>query len=218
VRCSWRSATCCCWPPMASMNIPMPTSSRGHRRRRRPRRGGARSPRPCARGSGDNLTVQLIRIDELPEPGSQRALPPGLRPALPAAAGGARRVRGLPDRPRHQAQRAQPHLPGGRRGQRRARRDQDPVGRHAGQPGGARALPARRVDRPPHQQRARAQALPQTRSAEHLRRHRIHRGPDPGAMDDRQSEARPADRARPRWNRSPRACRPSTGWRCCIRT
>jgi hypothetical protein len=56
-------------PPTVSMNIPTlpcvrstiaaaPTSTR------RP----GRSPRIPARGSGDNLTVQLVRIDELPDP------------------------------------------------------------------------------------------------------------------------------------------------------
>jgi hypothetical protein len=31
-------------------------------------RAGSSPRKPCARGSGDNLTVQMVRIDELPSP------------------------------------------------------------------------------------------------------------------------------------------------------
>ena len=47
---------------------------------------------------------------------------------------------------------------------------------------------------------------------------RIHRRADADAMDDRQSEARTWKPCAASSSRSPRACAPSTAWRCCTRT
>ena len=57
------------------------------------------STRRCGSGSDDNLTVQIVRIDQLPDGDAGEIVRPGVRPAAAAAAGAADAVRRLPHRP-----------------------------------------------------------------------------------------------------------------------
>ena len=72
------------------------------------------SRRPTGNGSADNLTVQIVRIDEVPDGRGERAVRAGVGAAAAAAAGSANGVRRLPDRPGGARQQPQPHLSGGR--------------------------------------------------------------------------------------------------------
>ena len=62
------------------------------------------------RGSADNLTVQIVRVDELPRPRGQRDVPAAGRTALPAAAGSAQVFDGYRIVREMHAQQPQPHL------------------------------------------------------------------------------------------------------------
>ncbi len=76
-RCRSRSATSSCWRPTGSMNTSPPGSSP---MRSRPRvaistaRRGRSSRRPFARGSPDNLTVQVVRVDALSDGHAEEVL------------------------------------------------------------------------------------------------------------------------------------------------
>ena len=105
-------------------------------------------------GSPDNLTIQIVRIDELPDSaasevfGQASELPP---PPLLEAQDDFRR---LPDRPGGSRQQPEPHLSGGRHRKRRAGHHQDSIDRPARRPGLPQALHDGRVGRPPHRQPA----------------------------------------------------------------
>ena len=72
------------------------------------------SRRPTSSGSPDNLTVQIVRIDELPDGEASELFGQASRAAAAAAARSADGVRRLPDRPRAARQQPQPHLSRGR--------------------------------------------------------------------------------------------------------
>ena len=129
----------------------------------------------------------------------QRGVRPALRTAAAAAVGSADAVRRLPHRQGTACLQPQPHLSRGRRRQRRTGRAEDSVDRSARRSRLPEAVHDGGVGRPAHQQRPCAETLPAVAQAQlPLRRHRIHRRPDAGAMDDRQSEAGSGDHPRHR--------------------
>ena len=166
-------------------------SRRGRAKRSstRPTATAAPTTSPCrSSGSTSCPTATAARSS-----GRRRELP------LPAAARSADDVRRLPNRPGDPRQQPQPHLSRRRQRRRRAGRHQDAVDRSARRPGLPAAIHDGGMDRAAHQQRPRAQAAPAVAEAQlPLCRHRIHRRPDPDAMDDRQSEAGPGNGARHR--------------------
>ena len=157
------------------------------------------SRRPISNGSPDNLTVQIVRIDELPDgeasevfgQASELPLPPLLEARM--VFDGYRIVREL-----HGSSRSHIYLAVDTETD-DAGRPQDPVDRSARRPGLSQALHDGGMGRAAHQQRPCAQAVPAVAKAQlSLCRHGIHRRPDPDPMDDRQSEAGPGNRARNR--------------------
>ena len=132
-----KKATSSCWRPTASMSMSAAALSP---RRSRKTRATWTAPRKTIveeakrQGSPDNLTVQIVRIDDLPDSeGSEIVRQASELPCPPLleAQNGAGR---LPDRQGNPRQQPEPHLPGGRHCGRRAGRHQDSVDRPARRP------------------------------------------------------------------------------------
>ena len=152
-------------------------------------------------GSADNLTVQIVRVDDLPRRrGGRAARPAGRSCRCRRCSKPAHDFRRLPDRARAARQQPQPHL--SRRRHRRPRRlvvlkipsidlRDDPayLERFMMEEWVARRINSAHVLKP---------RLPDAQAQLPLRRHRIRRRPDAGAVDDRQPAARPRDGARHR--------------------
>ena len=138
----------------------------GQRERSRRRGEGHRRARPIEQGSPDNLTVQIVRIDDLPDgeasemfgQASELPLPPLLEARM--VFDGYRIVSGAA------WQQPQPHLSRGRHRERRAGRPEDSVDRPARRSRLSEALHDGGVGRPAHQQRPCAEALPAVAQAQ----------------------------------------------------
>ena len=181
---------------------------------------GPSSRRPTSNGSPDNLTVQIVRIDEVPARRGAASCS-GRRPSC---------------RCRRCSKREWCSTDTGSSASCTAAAAATSISRSTpttdalvvlkipsidlrGDPDLSQALHDGGVGRAAHQQRACAEALPAVAEAQlSLRRHGIHRRADADPVDDRQSEARSRDRCAASSSRSPGGCRRFTGWRCCIRT
>ena len=216
-------ATSSCWRPTASTSMSAPAviakAVQRRRRRSRPRPRRRSSTRPIERGSEDNLTVQIVRVDEVPDgdAGEVFAQPHELPlpPLLEARAvfDGYRIVREL-----HGSSRSHIYLA--------VDIETDAVVTIKIPSIDLRDDPAylkrfmmeewvaRRIDSP----HVLKPCLPQRKRNFLYVVDRIHRRPDADAMDDRQSEARAWKPCAASSSRSPRACAPSTARRCCTRT
>ena len=130
-------------------------------------------------GSEDNLTVQIVRVDELPDGIGQRGVRPAARTAAAAAAGGADGVRRLPHRPRTARLQPQPHLSRRRHRDRCGGHAQDSVDRFARRSRLSEAVHDGGMGGAAHRQPACAETLPADAQAQFsLRRDRIYRRPD----------------------------------------
>ncbi len=171
------------------------------------------------RGSADNLTVQIVVVETLPGPDARRPAPAGARAAAAAAARSAHGIDGYPScasctaaaaatstwpstpRPRRRSSSRRPRST--------CRATAAYLERFLMEEWVARRIDSAHVLRPHAQTRKRSYLYVVTEFID---------GQTLCAVDDRPPEARRGDRARHRRADRPRACRPSTGWRCCTRT
>ena len=171
------------------------------------------------RGSPDNLTVQLVRVDALPEGdageslgiGADLPLPPLLEPRQ--LFDGYRIVRTI-----HGSSRSHAYLAVDGESNETVVLKIPSIDLQ-GRPGQPEAVHDGGVDRAAPQQRPCAAAPAAYAEAQlPLCRHRVRRGPDAAAMDDRQSPGRTSRRCGASSSRSRAGCGPSIAWRCCTRT
>jgi hypothetical protein len=131
------SARSTCWPPTAPMPTSTPprctTRSRAAATTSTPPHGCSRSA-ARARGSDDDCTVQLLRIDELPAADAAPLHAAARRPRHRAAARTPRALRGLHAGARTPCELAQPRAPGRGRCDRPAGGAQAALGRPARRP------------------------------------------------------------------------------------
>ena len=150
-------------------------------------------------GSPDNLTIQIVRIDELPDGDAERGFRAGVRAAATATAGGEDDLRRLSDRQGNSRQQPKPYLSGRRHRKQHARRHQNSIHRPVRRPCLPQAFHDGRVGGPAYRQPACVEAVPAVAEAKlPLCRDGIHRRADLDPVDDRQPETRPRNRAQDR--------------------